>query len=342
MSSALPEDGDGTARGAAGVGDAEARAHLDLVYAAAVMYHVEEATQAEVSARLGTSRTTVGRLLSDARRLGVVRVEVVRPQHVERDHLAERLRDATGLRGVHLGTGRGPHLAASLGPVVHDVLAGAGLRSGDTLLVMTGRSTCEIAQGPLPPLPGVRVVPMIGGLDEADAWYQSNELTRQVAAKVGGVPLFLFAPAMPGPGLHEELLSDPSTRRVLDAWEHARCAVVGVGAPPRTRTSIPSFLDTDDPWIMDSAGDVCSRFYDVDGVPVPFAGSERLLATSLERLRALERCIAVAVGLEKVPSVLAGARAGYFTDLVTDVGTAQALLDAVTGAPRAAPVVAQP
>ncbi|CAA9400080.1 MAG: hypothetical protein AVDCRST_MAG35-854 [uncultured Quadrisphaera sp.] len=320
-------DVEGGARAAAGDTD---RAYLDLVHAAATMYHLEDATQAQVSERLGTSRTTVSRLLSDARRLGIVRIQVVRPQHADPAQLAARLCELTGLAGVHLGAARASHLSASLGPVVHDVLAGVGLDRGDVLLVSSGRTTSEIAQGPLPHLPGVRVAPTIGGIDQAQAWYQPNETARQVAEKVGGSPLFLFAPALPSAALHEGLVGDPAIRRVLDAWEEARCAVVGVGAPPARRTSLPSFVDTTDEVIMSSAGDVNSRFYDASGAPLPFRGADRLMATSLERMRTLERCIAVAVGAEKVPSIVAGARAGYFSDLVTSVETALALLDALT------------
>lgn len=309
------------------IADARTRFSPELMYSAATMYYLHDATQSEISARLGTSRATVSRLLSEARRSGIVRIEVVRPSSPPPADLAQRVAELLGIRAVHLGAGRTPDLGVTLGPVLGDVLAGVGLGAGDVLLVSSGRSTFEVSRGDLPALPGVRVAPTVGGVDQPDAWYQTNEITRQVAAKVGGTPVFLFAPALPGPGLFEELLDDPGTRRVLDAWEEARCAVVGIGAPPRLRTSLPSFVDVDDPAIVRSVGDICTRFYDESGAAVPFAGFERLVATPLERLRALETCIAVAVGAEKVPSILAGARAGYLTDLVTDVDTAAALLD---------------
>ncbi|WP_298804595.1 sugar-binding transcriptional regulator [uncultured Pseudokineococcus sp.] len=311
---------------------AGARFSPELMYAAARMYYVEEATQAQVSARLGTSRATVSRLLSEARRQGIVRIEVVPPAPADDGDLADRLASVLGLRAVHLGaaapTGRSPDLGITLGPVVARVLAGVGLGPGDVLLVSSGRSTYEVAGTDLPHLPGVRVAPTVGGTDQADAWYQTNEATRRVAERLGGTPLFLFAPALPGPGLYEELLADPGTRRVLDAWDEAKVALVGIGAPPRTRTSLASFVDRSDPVIMDATGDVCNRFFDEEGRPVAFRGAERLVATTLDHLRALERCVAVAVGTEKVPSITAAARARCITDLITDPVTARALLAA--------------
>lgn len=301
------------------------RLYLDTLYTAATMYYVEDATQVQISQRLGRSRTTISRLLAEARRLGMVRTEVVRPRHLDPQDLADRVREVLGVRAVHVGPAGSRDLAVSLGPTLGDVLAKVGLVAGDVLLVSSGRHTYEVAQGPLPRLPGVRVVPTIGGIDQSQAWYQPNQIVQQVAAKIGGDPLLLFAPALPGAGLYEQLLDDPGTRRVMQAWSEASCAVVGIGAPPRTRASLPSFVDTGDDAIMGAAGDVASRFYDAEGVPVRFEGVDRIVATPLERFRELPHCIAVATGEDKVPSILAAARAGYFTDLVTDAETATAL-----------------
>ena len=59
-----------------------------------------------------------------------------------------------------------------------------------------------------------------------------------------------------------------------------------------------------------------------------FDGSDRVIATSLDVLRQIPTVIAVASGQEKVASIAAAARAGWFTQLVTDSPTAAALLAA--------------
>ena len=51
---------------------------------------------------------------------------------------------------------------------------------------------------------------------------------------------------------------------------------------------------------------------------VDFEGRERLIAVELEALRHLPVTIAVAVGKDKIDSIVAGARGGYFNQLVTD------------------------
>ncbi|KZM72663.1 RNA polymerase subunit sigma-70 [Nocardia terpenica] len=307
-----------------------------LLYAAAKMYYEEDATQAEIAHKLGTSRATVSRLLSQARRDGIVHIEVRAPREHDHDSLADRLAAAIGVQRVYLSTPlpaptpakptvdvMGSHLA----PAVSRALAEAGLVPGDILLVSSGRTVYEVAQFDLDRLPGVLVAPTVGGNDQPEEWYQTNEITRLLSNKLGGRPNYLFAPALPGPDLYHTLHADPAIQRVLQLWPRARCALLGVGAPPLLRADIPGFVPTAAASLRDAVGDVCSRFYDRAGEPVDFPGRERLIAVELPVLQQIPIGIAVAVGADKVGSILAGARAGYFNRLVTDPSTARQLLD---------------
>lgn len=301
-----------------------------LMHRAATLYYLEDATQAQIAALLGVSRASVSRLLSEARREGIVRIEVLAPVDHDLDELERRVAGELGLDAVWLSRlpARGP-VGARLAPALSSALAAVGMVAGDVMLVSSGRTVYEAAQAALPPLPHVLLAPMIGGHDEPEAWYAPNEITRQVALKVGGIPTFLYAPALPSPELYKTLQDDPSARRVLEMWSTARCALMGVGAPPSSRISLPSFVGKETNTLQSAVGDVCSRFYDADGVPVPFPGSERLLATSLDLIQRIPTSIVVGTGLEKVAAIRAGAAAGYFNQLVTDTETASALLDAV-------------
>lgn len=301
-----------------------------LMHSAARLYYLEDATQADIAERLGTSRATVSRLLSEARRAGIVRIEIVAPVDPDLDAVARRLESALGLGAVWLSQvpTQGTTVGAALAPALSAALRAVGLVAGDGLLVSSGRTMHEAAQAELPDLRGVLLAPMIGGQDEPEVWYATNEITRQVAQKVGGTPSFIYAPALPSPELSETLAADPSAQVVLERWRTARCAIMGVGAPPLTRTSLPRFMASDMSALRAAVGDVCSRFYDAAGVPVPFPGSERLIATGLDTLRDIPATIAVAAGGDKVPGITAGARAGYFKQLVTDMPTAAALLEA--------------
>ncbi|OAK53694.1 sugar-binding transcriptional regulator [Rhodococcoides kyotonense] len=309
-----------------------------LLYTAAKLYYEDDATQAEVAAKLGTSRATVSRLLSEARRQGIVRIEVIPPSTSAQDDLAERVAAALGLTHVYLSaplpapTPSKPTvdlMGRYLAPEVSKALGAVGLVPGDILLVSSGRTVYEVAQFDLDRIPGVLVAPTVGGNDQPEEWYQTNEITRLISNKLGGRANYLFAPALPGADLHSIIHSDPAIQRVLDLWPQARCILMGVGAPPLLRSDIPRFVPTNAASLRDSVGDVCSRFYDRDGNSVEFPGSDRLIAVELAELQKIPVGIAVAVGDEKVAPIVSGARAKFFNQLVTDPSTAQSILDHV-------------
>jgi DNA-binding transcriptional regulator LsrR (DeoR family) len=305
-----------------------------VLFAAAKMYYEDDATQAEIAARIGVSRPTVSRLLSEARRQGIVKITVIEPAHEAEDELRRRVEGALNLRRVYLTVplpvevpgGNEEYLGKALGPAVGRALIDAGLGHGDALLVSSGRTLYEVARTRLPQFPGVVVAPAIGGIDQPEDWYQTNEITRLFAAGIGGRAQYLFAPALPGPSLHRTLRRDPTIQRVLRLWPQARVVLTGVGAAPMLRAQVPQYAPTGGDLLWEAVGDVCGRFFDRAGSPVDFPGSDRLIALELADLRELAVVVAVAAGLDKVTPIIVGARAGYFNQLVTDPLTAEQIL----------------
>jgi DNA-binding transcriptional regulator LsrR (DeoR family) len=318
---------------------ASSRFPPELLYRAARLYYLEDATQAQVAEALGTSRPTVSRLLAEARATGIVRIEVREPDPVDTRPLADQLAHALGLTRAWVAPGAtGTSLGRALAPAVSDALRLADLRSGDAVLVSSGATVNAISQQELPPVPGLLLAPTVGGRDEPEEHYQTNEITRRVAVKMQGTAVLLYAPLMPGPGLHQQLMQDESIRRVTTLWRSARAALLGIGAPPSTRTSLPSVLGKDAERLAEAVGDICSRPFDGSGAPVPFPGSERLVAMELADLREIPHAIGLAVGAAKIDGITVAARTGYINELVTDVATAQLLLAAAGAAaePRSA------
>jgi DNA-binding transcriptional regulator LsrR (DeoR family) len=230
-----------------------------LLYAAAKMYYTDEATQAEVAEHLQTSRATISRLLHEARRQGIVRIEVIPADNEAAHDLGSRVASVLGLTAVYISdplptTGRGEAvedvMGGPLAAAVGRALLAVGLDIGDVMLVSSGRTIFEIARFELPRLPGVIVAPTVGGTDQPEAWFQTNEITRLIAERIGGRPAFLFAPALPGAELFQTLQTDPGIHRVLNLWPHARCVLTGVGAPPLLRSEAPQFVDMSSPELI--------------------------------------------------------------------------------------------
>jgi DNA-binding transcriptional regulator LsrR (DeoR family) len=320
----------------AGVEVGASRFPPELLYRAARLYYLENATQAEVAQTLGTSRPTVSRLLAEARAVGIVHIEVREPQVLDTRELGEKLSAAMGLSRVWVASSAAEgSVGQVLAPAVAEALRAADLRPGDTLLVSSGDTVNAVSYQPMPRLSGVILAPTVGGRDEPDARYQTNEITRRMAVEVGGTPALLHAPAMPGPALYEQLVQDESIRKVIKLWTTARAALLGIGAPTASRTVLPSMLPKELEQLKDAVADICVRPFDSTGRPIPIPGVERIVAMELSDLRRIPHAIGIAVGAAKIEGIATAARYRYINELVTDLPTAQLLLEAVT-APRSA------
>lgn len=298
---------------------------LRQMHQAARMYYVEELGQASIAERMSVSRPTVSRLLAEARRVGIVRITVHEPGALAVEPHPERVAEALGIEHVWLAP-VGQPLSQSLAEPVGEALREAELEQGEVLLVSSGRTAYELSHATLPALPGVEVGPTVGGVAEPEPWHQTNEIVRSLAERVGARPHFLFAQAMPSAVMRETLDGDPEFREVTAMWGRAKAALVGVGAPPTARDSISTSVPLDAQSLQTAVGDICLNFFGVDGTEVSFPGSDRMVRISREQLRAIPRCIAVAVGADKVASLIACARAKLFNRLVTDFHTAELIL----------------
>lgn len=298
----------------------------ELMFAAASAYYLHEQNQDQIAKALGVSRPTVSRLLSEARRRGMVEIRVHPPDDEDLSVLEHACAEALGVDRVYVvGDSGVGSIGAQMAPGVKRALADAALTSGDSLLISSGRTLYEVGMQVLSSCPDILVAPTVGGLEEPEPWWQTNEITRLYAERLSGHPVYLYAPALPSPLLSESLKLEPSFRRIAHMWDTAKAALLGVGAPPRLRARRAAFFPSDERALRESVGDVCSRFFDVDGAPVVYAGSERVVAIAPDQLHHLPAAIGVAAGADKVISLRAAARGGYINQLVTDAATARLL-----------------
>ncbi|MBD8586021.1 MarR family transcriptional regulator [Frigoribacterium sp. CFBP 8766] len=309
-------------------GRAAVRFPLDVVYQAARMYYLEDATQVEIAQRLDVSRPTVSRLIAEARRLGLVHISVTDPFVDENAGLADALRDALGLKAVYLApVTHASTLGSDLAIPVAAAIADMQLGAGDTLLMSLGRTVHDLVfSRSLPPLSGVTIVPAVGGQAEPQPWFQTNEITRMAAEVSGARSRFLFTQSFPSAGMRAGLEADPTFLQVTNSWKTAKGALLGIGAPTATRENLSTGLPEDKHLFDEAAGDVCLNFFRADGSAVDFPGSERMVRVSRENLANLPHAVGVAVGEDKVLSITGAIRASLINHLVTDPATAKALL----------------
>jgi DNA-binding transcriptional regulator LsrR (DeoR family) len=313
-----------------------------LILGAAYLYYVDDRSQEEIANQLGVSRSTVSRLLAEARQTGVVRIEVTAPPPVDR--LEKELARQLGLERVYVaqGVAAPDDPGAVLANAVGQALLDSKLRAGDALLVSWGRATWSISNADLPAIPGVVVVPAVGGLNDEQPWVQTNEIARRLAARLEGNVLLLHAPAVPSDELRDSLLTDESIRAALTRWDDAAAVLVGIGAWSQGQPEPPSILSMSRATLRASAGDVAARLFDADGNSIPYDTERRLLGISREQLARVHWRIGVAVGTRKTDAIVGAARSRLVNVLVTDVITASALTARASSSPSGSDRAAVP
>ena len=121
---------------------------------------------------------------------------------------------------------------------------------------------------------------------------------------------------------------------LIERWNRVEAAVVGLGAPP---ANSPSLIDELPQGYKEelknsmSCGDILAHFFAPDGALFRSHYDYELLAFDIQRLRGLKRSICLAGGPGKHEGIVAAARSGYISDLITDEQTAGAMLKLIKG-----------
>jgi DNA-binding transcriptional regulator LsrR (DeoR family) len=85
-----------------------------------------------------------------------------------------------------------------------------------------------------------------------------------------------------------------------------------------------------------AVGDVCLRFFDVNGNPIENALDNRVIGMQLEQLRKVERSVGIAGGKRKFEAIRGALRGKLINVLITDRRTAERLVENVKAEPSKA------
>lgn len=287
---------------------------------------------------MGLSRATVNATLAEARERGVVTI-AIDPQSLSALDLAEGVKRHFGLFDCLVVPSGGPP-----GQLIERLGTAGGLalrrfvRSGDTVAVAWGRTVLAIARAlRIPGLQDVRVVQATGAM-ASGAPFSPELCAGALAEALGASHVPITAPSVvSSAAMRDMLLAEPLLQAQFAALDGANRAVFGISSlrPNSTIQSSGLFdsVSIQDYLARNAVGVVAGRFVNAQGKPVAGPLDERTIGLSLEKLRTIERRIAVAGGFDKVPAILAALRGGLADVLVTDAATAKGLLDADGAAP---------
>ncbi|ATU94719.1 sugar-binding transcriptional regulator [Phyllobacterium zundukense] len=307
----------------------EQREHL-MVRVAKLYYDLER-TQSEIATELGLTRWQVGRLLTEAKELGVVRIEIT-PRAYRKTELEVRLQQEFGLKDAIVvpsgGTTDSALLMESVAQAAAKYLAGLNPKA-DLIGVSWGRTMSAVARFlPSNWNPGVHVVLVNGSTNLRSTATHTSAVAEEFAKAGNGSATLLPVPAIVGKKSTREVLEeDPIIERVLTLAMQADVVCFGMGGITHESVLLSSgYLDEADIDRLKEAGavgDILGRFVDRDGKIVDTAIDDRTVGLRLEYLKTKQWSIGVVAGEEKLQIAVSALKAGYVSVIVTDEATAR-------------------
>ncbi len=303
----------------------------DLAIRVAWLYHDRGLTQQEVADRLGISRSTISRILTEAERDGIIRVIITQPLP-ESARLAEALIEKFDLAGAIVGPSledEPPAVAAATAMARRlETIAASG---SVTIAAGWGRTIALSAREVRPiPTTNVMLVDAFGHTttdDTTAAVEVTNTLSRKFDARVMHVPSPGFAPSE---DISKSFLESPPVSHALERARAADVVLVSIGVIGSESLLVSEGFMTqegmDDVVEAGAVGEVFGWYFDADGERVPAPGLHPI-ALTLDDLRNASRVIGVAAGAEKADAVRGAIAAGILDELAIDETLAEALLN---------------
>lgn len=304
---------------------------------AAHLYYLQDWTMDAIATDLGTSRSSVSRLLSYAREVGLVDIRVRSLAEVtarDEDQLGRRFgvtARVVSMPSSVTGADRQETVAAYAArflSTVFDSNMALGVAWGSTMgaisrhIVPKETHNSDIVQ-----LNGAGN-PHTTGID-----YASEILRRFSEAYSARLQQFPVPAFFDSAATREALWRERSTKRVLEMQSHLDIALFGIGSPFANIPShvyIGGYLDEADYRLLEKQGvigDVATVFFRPDGSSDNIDLNRRATGPDFDTLRRVPRRICVIADASKLPALHGALRAGLITDLIVDDGSAKELLE---------------
>ncbi len=307
----------------------EAGDETGLALAVARRYYQEDQSKVHIGQSLGISRFQVARLLREARRKGLVRIEIGSPGGVDENlstKLAERFKldravvvqaDPNSEQATFDFIGKA--LARELEALVHE---------GGLLGLSWSRALPSMARH-LRRIPPCTVVQLSGAVYPPDGLPGAVEVVRAVAEVASGVAHPLYSPLiLPDVETANGLRRLPGIAATLALADQMDVAVMAVGAWTSATSNAYSLVTKVERRRLAElgvCGEVAGRFLDIQGQPVTLLDA-RTIGASLETLRGATSRVLSSQGVQRRDATLAALSAGLATIAVVDDNLARTLL----------------
>ncbi|ULH16411.1 sugar-binding transcriptional regulator [Deinococcus sp. KNUC1210] len=302
------------------------------------LYYHQGLTTDAVARELGLSRPKVSRLLSFARRTGLVEIRIhdagVPPQALA----AELQRRYPFLSAQVVSVPPGSSEAVWLARVATAcaTLLNTLLLPGQVVGLAWGNTLDAVSRALTPrTVPDLRFVQLNGSANDSDfvSGFVSDTILRFARNYGAQAHLFPVPTFFDDPATKQAMWRERSVRHVLALQERADLLLYSVGShTAQTPSHVYSagYLDADDVQVLSSegaVGDIATVFYRADGSYQGLTLNARASGPDLSLVRRAPDTVCVVSGLGKVRALHGALQGGLLRRLIVDEVTAKAVLE---------------
>ena len=303
---------------------------------AAQLYYLQDLTMDAIASELGTSRSSVSRLISYAREHGLVEIRVVPVM----DSLSVLQHDIRERFGVSAHIVPVPDSTSDVDRLERVAITAARILTpffdSNMILGIAWGATVNAVSRHLPrkETHNSRIVQLNGAGNTSTTGidYASEILRRFGHAFSASVQQFPVPAFFDDPKTRDAMWRERTTQRVLAIQGRMDVALFGIGA---TSSEVPShvyaggYLDDDDYTVLEAntvVGDIATVFFRLDGSFDGIPLNARSTGPDPAVMQAVARRICVVSGSSKITALRGALAAGLVTDLVLDELAARTLL----------------
>ena len=309
---------------------------LDLLADVAEMYFLQGKNQAEIAETIGMTRSNVSRMLTEARNSGIIQIQINRPIKENKALSGDIVKRFNLLNARIVEVEQSNQLLPKLGKIAAAEL-GEQLKPGWILGTSWGTAiSATVDQLEInKPLPGVKVVQLLGALGARIKEYDGHAIVRRLEQKLDAEGIYINAPFLvENKRVAASLMSNASIEESLNYGKQVDIALFGVGSSELAHCSyfLADYVSRQEILSiqeMGAVGDVCGNFYDINGHLAADSFRARLVGISLQDLMKIPVRIGVAGGPAKVDPIIGALRGQLINIIVSDAATIAQVLEKI-------------
>lgn len=297
------------------------------------MYYEMNLTQKEIAEKLRYSRPTVSRIVDAAFKAGIVDVKINYPLDSVVE-LEDEIKKKYNLENVFVI----PVYIDNPLLIQNDVGKAAAnylyeICDNHSILGVSWGTTLSGVVPYLKPkaLPNMKIVQLNGGVAKSAFSTGSVALLEKFSKAFSSDQYLLPVPSIVDSSvIADAIMTDSSIEYALDLGRRSNIAVFGIGNVSHNSVLYKGgyFKEGayDELIAKKAVGDICSRYFSLDGQIVDGNLNRRTIGLKLEELRQKEFSIAIASGIEKTESVRGALNGGYANTIFIDEELAKKII----------------